>query len=508
MLAELMAIIESFRRPLGRATVAFVVVASLTPLAISASAASPIPSVGARPLRVMEFNIENGGTVVSFHSTVETLRLADPDVVGIEEAQANMPRLAAAAGFPYFSVRLQILSRYPLIDPPDSHGLYTFVELEPGQVVAIANVHLPSNPYSPGFIKRGATRATIMHIERHLRLPAVKPAVRALSKLVGTGIPCFLTGDFNAPTFHDWTPATVGFLNRPFPVRWPVSVYVEREGFRDSYRVVHPDPIADPGITWPSGRPHVHGVWNPGPGTPKDRIDLIYAGGAARPLESIIIGEAANPEASITVDPWGTDHEAVMSTFAVRPHAPPTLVAVADRLVAAGRTEQVTFHAPPGGSDRVVVSRAGGTVATRRTHSASDGTVGFSTSGWRAGAYDVTLQQRGSVLSAVRFWVEAPGTLPSIRTSARIYAVGEPIQVSWRNTPGQRWDWIAAYDRGADPLVDSYLTWRYTHASVVGRAALDATADGPWPLPPGRYSAYLLADDGYDIVARTDFTVR
>jgi hypothetical protein len=507
MLPGLMLFMTSWRRSVGRAVVSVVTLACLTPLAIATSEASP-GAAATTHLRVMEFNIENGGDVVSFHSTVEALRLADPDVAAIEEAQTHMRRLAAAAGFPYYSTRQQILSRYPLIDPPGSDGLYTFVEVEPGKVVAIGNVHLPSSPYSPGFIKRGSTLDTVLHIERHVRLPAVKPAVRALSEVVAAGIPAFLTGDFNAPTFHDWTPATVGFLNRPFAVRWPVSVYVERAGFRDSFRVVHPDPIANPGITWPSGRPRVHGVWSPGPMSPRDRIDLVYAAGAARPIDSIIVGDAADPEASITVEPWGTDHEAVLSTFLVRPHAPPTLVAVADRLVASGKMERVTFHAPRGGSDLVVVSRAGRAIASRRTRSASDGTIGFSTRGWKPGAYDVTLRAHGSVLSSVRFWVEAPGTLPSIRTSAGVYAVGDPIDVSWRDTPGERWDWIAAYHRGADPLVASYLTWRYTHASIVGRASLDSTAGGPWPLPAGRYSVYLLADDGYDILARADFTVR
>lgn len=481
--------------------------ALLVPIGIPSSSAKPAPNTSPMQLRVMEFNIEDGGVIVRFHSIVEALRLAHPDVVGIEEAQGNTRRLAAAAGFPYYSVRLQILSQYPIIDPPNSHGRYVFIEVEPGKVVAIGNVHLPSNPYSPGYIKRGASLATVMHLERHMRLPAIKPPVRALSKVVAQGIPSFLTGDFNSPSFHDWTAAEVGVLNHPYAVRWPVSAYVERSGFADSYRTVYPDPLANPGITWPSGRPHEHGVWNPSPTSPRDRIDLIFAAGAARPTASIIIGDAADPAASITVTPWGTDHESVMSTFEVQPHTPPTLVAVANRLITTGATEHVTFHAPAGGSDRVVVARDGMTVASRPTGGASDGTFAFSTRGWHPGVYHVTLQDQGSVLSSVPFWVEAPGTLPSISAGASTYASGAPINASWRDAPGQRWDWIAVYHRGADPLVASYLTWAYTHASISGKLTLTAHSQGPWPLRAGRYSLYLLADDGYDILARTDFTV-
>ena len=35
-----------------------------------------------------------------------------------------------------------------------------------------------------------------------------------------------------------------------------------------------------------------------------------------------------------------------------------------------------------------------------------------------------------------------------------------------------------------------------------------ASVSFQWPLPSGRYSIYLLADDGYDILARTGFVVR
>jgi hypothetical protein len=64
------------------------------------------------------------------------------------------------------------------------------------------------------------------------------------------------------------------------------------------------------------------------------------------------------------------------------------------------------------------------------------------------------------------------------------------------------------YERGADPNVASYLTWFYTHASIQGTGVLDADSEGPWPLLAGRYSVYLLADDGYRVLARSWFTVR
>ena len=462
-------------------------------------------------LRVMEFNIEYGGTVIRFRSMVEAIQAADADVVGIEEGEGNIPRLAKALDYPYYNVRLQIVSRFPLIDPPHGNGLYLFVELSPGQVVALANVHLPAGPYSPNLIRRGAKLKTILQIERSVRVPAVKPAVTALSGLVAHGVPSFLLGDFNAPSRLDWTPETVGLRYQiHYPVDWPVSAFVEHAGFRDSFREANPDPVTDQGLTWPSGRAHVEGVWNPGPHAPADRIDFIYAAGDATTVESETVGDSGGPDVGIGIDPWGTDHRAVVSEFTVSGGAPPTFVAVADRLIDAGVDQQVTFHASDAVGDHVVViprSDPSHPVAHVPTAGATDGTIPIVTDDWTPGEYEAVLQGGDAVLSRIRFWVEAPGDQAHVSTTRANYGVGEPIHVTWSNAPGERWDWVGVYPRGADPNIDTYLTWFYTHTAIHGSGTLDADSSGPWPLPPGSYSVFLLADDGYRVLARARFTV-
>ena len=52
-----------------------------------------------RTLKVMVFNIEYGGTQVSLRKVAEAVRKAAPDVVGLEEAETNTPRLARLAGY-------------------------------------------------------------------------------------------------------------------------------------------------------------------------------------------------------------------------------------------------------------------------------------------------------------------------------------------------------------------------------------------------------------------------
>ena len=466
-------------------------------------------------LKVLEFNIEYGGVHVSFDKVVEAIRRSRADVVAIEEAQGHTLALQRALGWPYASPRLQILSRYPLIDPPGADGLYLLVQLAPGQVVAIENVHLPSNPYGPFEVKQGETKRSVLELERRLRLPAIQPSLQTAESLGVQGIPVFLTGDFNAPSWRDWTSAMVGerFQIR-YAVKWPVSVAVENAGFVDSYRHVYPSARRHPGLTWWAARPHLP-FWNPGKYAPQDRIDIIYALGAAEATAAEVIGEAGAPGLAYTVTPWPSDHRATASTFTVTPGASPVMVAADERLVAIGNDVHVTFHAPGGGGEHVAIVPAGGHPASEGiadqstgTTDPTDGTLTFSTDTWTAGAYEaVLIRGGGQELSRIPFWVKEPGAKPSISTGKDTYAVGEPIDVSWQDARGERWDWIGVYKRGRDPLVAYYLLWTYTGSTIAGSTPIDENVHGPWPLDAGKYSVYLLRDDGYRLEARADFTV-
>jgi endonuclease/exonuclease/phosphatase family metal-dependent hydrolase len=475
------------------------------------------PSVGARmQLRVMTFNIEYGGEGVDFSSVPKAIAASGADVVGIEESYGNVPKVAAHLGWNYFDVRLAIVSRYPLLDPPDGNGRYTFVEVSPGKIVAIGNVHLPSSPYGPNLVRDGATPEELLAKEDNSRVPAVQPVVDALKPLADAGIPTFLTGDFNTPSHLDWTDAMVG--SRPqmkYAFDWPVGEIVEGAGFVDSYRAVHPDPATNAGITWPAARPHEED-YNPGenPNAPRDRIDFIYAGGQATATNSAVVGEEGGDGVSIAVTPWPSDHRAVVSTFDVTPATPPVLVTTTARSVGVGDELDVSFHAPGVLGEQVAIVAAGGVpsdaVQTQPTGDGApiDGSLTFSTDGWDLGPYEAVLVDAAGVeLSRYPFWVEAPDGLPVIATGKQTYEEGEPIDVSWHGAPGNRWDWVGIYKRGADPNVAWYILWLYTDATIDGSAVFDKTAHGGWPLKPGSYSVYLLQDDSYELLASGDLTI-
>lgn len=209
-------------------------------------------------LRVMTFNIWVGGELVNFGKVVEAIQAAEADIVGLQEATGNTRRLAAALGW-YANERTQIISRFPLIDPPNSEGVYLFVQLAPGEVVAVANVHLPSGPYGPEAMRDGATLAEVIELEEDTRLPLIAPSLPTLTVLAEQGIPVLLTGDFNTPSHRDWPEALVGSrTGLTTAVPWPVTAAVEAAGFVDTYRAVYPDPGKRLGSPGPMATP-THG---------------------------------------------------------------------------------------------------------------------------------------------------------------------------------------------------------------------------------------------------------
>ncbi|MEX0991217.1 MAG: endonuclease/exonuclease/phosphatase family protein [Actinomycetota bacterium] len=475
------------------------------------------PATGTVPFTLMEFNIEYGGGLVDFDSVPEAIRQSGAQVVAVEEAFGKIPKIAEALGWEYTDERLQLVSQVPLYAPPDGDPSYAFAELAPGKTVAISNIHLTSSPYGPNIIARkGANLQEVYAGEKKHRIPEITPIVETMGGLADDGFPSFIVGDFNTPSHRDWPEEMVG--ERPqikFAVDWPVTHIVEDAGFTDSYRAIYPDPVANPGLTWPAWRPKVKG-WNPVKGeTLEDRIDMIFAAGPVTTVDSFVMGESGGP-ADETVHPWPTDHRALVSTFDVDltdVPPPPNLVAVADSLVDVDTPLAVTFQAPGEDGERVVIVEEGGDPAAAVLEmgtgdgSPPSGTVTFDISEQPAAAHEVVLvDPAGAELASTPVWFQEPGAGPTVAAAKPSYRPGEPIMVEWYGAPANRWDWIGIFHRGDKP--GQYLQWRYTKATVAGEGRIDASSPGPWPLEPGPYTVRLLLDDGYKVAAESDFVVK
>jgi hypothetical protein len=210
-----------------------------------------------------------------------------------------------------------MLSRYP-IGPLSAKKYGVAVDLPNGQKVAFLNAHttsFPNQPHQLLHLKIGG--GPYINTEEQAIWWADKTRGREFKGIVSDadtlGLPAFTVGDFNEPSHLDWTAETAAIKRHPIKVEWPGSKTLEKAGFRDSYREQHPDVIAKPGYTWtPTTRvddPNDH----------HDRIDFVMYRGAELTLKkSEIVGENTE-NADIVIDPYPTDHRAVLSTFEVAP---------------------------------------------------------------------------------------------------------------------------------------------------------------------------------------------
>jgi endonuclease/exonuclease/phosphatase family metal-dependent hydrolase len=475
----------------------------LAALCAVAGALAFAPAASADRLTVMTFNVWYGGVQVEFDRIGEAIRASGADVVGVQEPEGNLRRIADAAGMSYVDETLHVISRYPIFAVERGGVRFGYVAVAPGKVVAIGNVHLPSSPYGPELVRDGRSRERVLANERATRLPEIRPYVRSLARQGRAGVPTFLVGDFNTPSHLDWTPEAAAAGRVKYALRWPVSVALERAGFRDSYREAHPDPVARPGKTWTAGTP-----------PPRvreretlDRIDWVTATGPATTLQSMLVGEPGGPDVDLGV-PWGSDHRAVASTFELTPASSRPLADADPRVVERGAAVTIRYSGARGKAKRIGILPPGGRrpVASLPIGDTSDHRAAFfGTAGFRPGAYRAAVMSAGRVLASSRFWVLPRDSRPRVRTSRREYGPGQPIRLRWSGMPGNRFDWVGIFRARKRLDLYGYLGFSYLGALPNGRTTMTAADLGR--LAPGRYVAGLFMDDGYGLLARTSFRV-
>ncbi len=480
-------------------------------------------------LKVLSFNIWYGGDQVSFDKVIEAIRLADADIVGLQESDGRTLDIARAAGYPYADTRRHILSRFPLFDsalgvttsndaPPysiaglDADAVHAWAMVAPGQVVAVANTHLTSDPYGPELVRDGATLTEVLANEAEVRMPEVQALADGLGPVAARGVPVLLTGDFNSVSHLDWTAAMQTV--RPemkYLVEWPVSKLMESTGFVDTFRAAHPDPVAVPGLTWTPGRP-----WPVMPeGETVDRIDFVWAANATV-LTSVLLGETGNPAVALSVTPYPSDHRGVLSTVQVTPVPAPALITVEPRPVVAGGSFLIRAQVAEGSDWTAVVVKAGadwteGAITGIAEVSFADRpTVRLSTIGMEVGAYDVVLLQAGGAdglaeMARHRFSVIPADARATVAVTAPVVPGGD-IAVRFSGAPGFKLDWLGVYAKG-EPSVYNYLGFAYAGARHEGDMVFPA-AELYQDLAPGDYEVRLMLDDAYQVQAVAPFTVK
>ena len=248
---------------------------------------------------------------------VNLIQASGADLVGLQESVRNTRVLAKKLGMHFMQQdkRTALLSRFP-IESVTPNRYAVKVTLDNGQKIAFANAHLTSFPFqSHQVCHLPSGGGPYIDTEEEAIASADKTRgdeVRMMIKeATSLNLPIVATGDFNEPSFLDWTEAAAASGRNPMKVDWPASRQYAEAGFRDSYRQLFPDEMAHPGYTWtPTTAPD-------DPSDHHDRIDFIMVrGDELQPKAVQIVGENSE-NADVVVDPYPSDHRGVVATFEV-----------------------------------------------------------------------------------------------------------------------------------------------------------------------------------------------
>jgi exodeoxyribonuclease III len=293
-----------------------------------------------RTLRVMTYNIWGGGGNEGkpVDETVAVILAAEADIVGVQETRLEnevcdadycpavgvsaAEAIATELGFYYYDQTAindalwanAVISRFPILFSTEN-DLGVAIDVGDRNTVFAFNIHLTDFPYQPyqllgieyGPAPYLDTEKEAVEAADAARGPALELLYSDL-KEVGKNDVAFIFGDFNEPSFRDWTKDAAKAGQQPLKVEYPTTKNLEKLGFIDALRQVYPDEVDKPAFTWtPTSEvddPEDH----------HDRIDFVFARGKKmRVLDAAIVGEKS-PEADIVVTPYPSDHRAVVAT--------------------------------------------------------------------------------------------------------------------------------------------------------------------------------------------------
>jgi endonuclease/exonuclease/phosphatase family metal-dependent hydrolase len=234
-------------------------------------------------LKVLSWNIMNGGNqygkTVGVQRIIETIKATHADIVGLIETYGSGTAIADSLGYYFYliSSNLSIMSRYPItgtikaFHPSNFGGLKlrlglnrklvyfdTWLNYLPDVDASIREKH----ESAPELIQ---DETTTRHAEIKEILKLIDPYLKNTDSL-----PVIMGGDFNMGSHLDWTVETKA-IHYNLVVEWPESKEMMNAGFIDSYRLLHINPLMDPGLTWgvrAATTTALYGV--------RDRIDFIY----------------------------------------------------------------------------------------------------------------------------------------------------------------------------------------------------------------------------------------
>ena len=338
----------------------------VSPLPAAAAGAHP-PSKSIDGFTVLQLNIWHQGTQVpeGIERIADVIEETGADVIMLSEAglaAKSVSRELNRRGLETSSKSTAdagVVSRFPITDSSSADGFARAVLDLGRQEVAVYSGHLeyryyanylprgygggtppplPTSKYGWDEIPSGPITDTDMISEINRasgRSEAVARTVEAAEDDRSQGRSVLIGGDFNEPSHLDWTErAEEQHDHHGVIMPWDSTLELEKGGYRDAYRHVHPDEITHPGVTWPAGNtafPTSELSWTP-KADERDRIDFVFdsAGDALEATAAKIVGprtsvvrdefveEDAQDEFFTPETAWPSDHKGNLITYSLK----------------------------------------------------------------------------------------------------------------------------------------------------------------------------------------------
>lgn len=288
------------------------------------------PENAKKTLTVLSWNVWHEGHAKAYpdkacEGTIGILKKSNADVILMVETYGAAPMVADSLDYQYhlISSNLCVYSRYPIVEKytfPDSISTFNFggvkidVDGTPVRVFDTWLHYLPDMRLAP----TDKTEEEILAWETAgTRDDEIKKILSILKPMLAEtdSVPIIMGGDFNVHSHLDWTEATRDLYNHGGAVvRWPVSVAMENAGFKDSFREMNPDPVANLGVTWLTDADSLETERR------SDRIDFIYYQGKnIRAIESECYDNSLAKTFSFKGEDffYPSDHGFVLSEFEI-----------------------------------------------------------------------------------------------------------------------------------------------------------------------------------------------
>lgn len=321
-----------------------------------------------KEVSVLQFNIWQEGTMVEggYEAIADEITRLKPTFVTLSEVRnyhgtrfcdriTESLRQRGLTYYSFFSDDTGLLSCHPLTDSTtvfplhNDHGsIYKLITTVDGRRTAVYTAHLDylndtyyevrgydGNNWRQMEAPLTDVKEILRRNELSMRDEAITNFLQDAQTEVEQGSLIFLGGDFNEPSFADWTEATRDSADHQgITVDWPCTTRLHEAGFADAYRTRHPNPVTHPGYTYPADNPAVpinRLTWAP-QADERERIDFIFffPRKGLTLKEAIVVGpdgcirnSLRTPETSrdsilTPAGTWPSDHKAVLATFRLK----------------------------------------------------------------------------------------------------------------------------------------------------------------------------------------------